>query len=110
MLAAFTKTPELALNDDEAKTLAHGISEVNRHYPMPVSPGHVAIGALITAAVSIYRPKLREVSERKARERNPAPSAEEASPFVRPVVNAGLTMPTATETPVPWFGPPGTQH
>jgi hypothetical protein len=36
MLAAITQTPELALDDEEAKRLATALTNVTRHYALPV--------------------------------------------------------------------------
>jgi hypothetical protein len=69
ILASFTKIPELELTPEEAKSLAVGIAEVNRHYPLPVmKPEHVAIGSLAVTAFVVYRGKFVAVAKRKARE------------------------------------------
>ena len=66
MLAAMTKVPELELTDDEAKALAKGIIEVNKHYPIPnMTPGYVAIGALASTAFMIYKKRVPALMKRK---------------------------------------------
>jgi hypothetical protein len=57
------------LAGSEAKALAVGIAEVQRHYPMPIDPGFIAIGALATVAVKIYGGKMKLISARKRREK-----------------------------------------
>lgn len=96
MLASMTKSPELELSESEAAALSRGIAEVNRHYPMPVNPGYIAIGALCTCAFGIYRSKLVAIAQRKAREKRAVETGGENSPV------PGL-MTAPVNEPAPWF-------
>lgn len=96
MLASMTKSPELELSEAEASALSRGIAEVNRHYPMPVNPGYVAIGALCTCAFGIYRGKLVAIAQRKAREKQAGETNGDVSPM------PGL-MTAPVNEPAPWF-------
>lgn len=96
MLASMTKSPEFELTQGEAEALSRGIAEVNRHYPMPVNPGYVAIGALATCAFGIYRGKLVAIGQRKAREKAQAGNGEAVSEM------PGL-MTAPVNEPSPWF-------
>lgn len=67
MLAALTQTPELALGTDDAKRLATALANVTRHYKLPVlSPQRMALATLLWTAGSIYLPKARAISARRA--------------------------------------------
>lgn len=91
------KTPELALTDDEAKLYAQAVSDVQKHYPLPVlDPGYVAIGALCSTAFVIYRGKFQQITERKEREAKIA-RGDNAMPI------AGQSNNIGPAEPAPWF-------
>jgi hypothetical protein len=100
MLASFTKSPELELSVSEAETLARGIAEVNRHYPVPINPGYVAIGTLCAAAFAIYRGKFVAIARRKAVEKRAMANNGEAETGA----SAGFVVsPLVQPIAAPWF-------
>lgn len=70
LLAAMTKTPELALDSDESKPLAVAVSEVAKHYDIPgLDAKTVAWMGLIMVAGKIYVPRVMLVQQRLEREK-----------------------------------------
>ena len=63
--AAGLKTPELELDDSEAKLLAQAATSVADHYNVTVDPKIVAWVGLIGVAGSIYGPRLATIKMRK---------------------------------------------
>ncbi len=68
-LAATLKTPEIALEPDESKALAHGVTNVLEQFDIRPDPKVEAVVGLIIAASSIYGPKVYLYRERKKAER-----------------------------------------
>lgn len=58
MLAALVKTPELALRQDEAKTLGEGIAQVAQFYDVQASEKTIAWTNLSIAVAVVYGPRL----------------------------------------------------
>lgn len=54
MLAAFLKTPELALDPEEAVKLERSIKRVSKHYPLAVSQKHLDMTMLLATVAEIY--------------------------------------------------------
>ena len=72
-MAVALKTPEIALSEDEQKTLAKAVAEVNKHYPLPVvSDKQMAIAMLVITCISIYGGKLRQIKARKSAGEQPS--------------------------------------
>jgi len=70
MLALATKTPELALEDDESKPLAQAVAEVAKHYDIPaISDVAIAWAGLIMVCGKTYGPRYVLVTQRLKEER-----------------------------------------
>lgn len=54
MAAAFLKTPELALDDAEAKRMETAMKKVARHYPLAVTQKQVDTAYFISTIAEIY--------------------------------------------------------
>lgn len=68
-IASATKTPEIALEDEEAQTLASAVNNVLIEFDIRPDPKSEAIFGLVVAAGSIYGPRVYLVRERKKQER-----------------------------------------
>lgn len=68
-VATATKTPEMALEEEEAKTLAAATATVLQEFDIRPDPKVEAIVGLITAAGMIYGPRAYLISERKKEEK-----------------------------------------
>jgi hypothetical protein len=68
-LAAATKTPELALEEQESEILAKSIANVLDEFDIRPDPKVEAIVGLVTTAGMIYGPRVYLISERKKREK-----------------------------------------
>lgn len=103
MLAAVTQTPELALNDDEAKRLAGALHEVTKHYSIPVmNPHHMALAMLFWCSGSIYLPRAKAIAARKAGgQAAQAADAQAAQQTPQPQATGNVIQPAA------WFDLPG---
>jgi hypothetical protein len=65
MAAAFTKTPELILDDDESKPLAGAVAELAKHYDIPgLDAKAMAWVGLIMVSSRIYAPRFIMISGR----------------------------------------------
>jgi hypothetical protein len=86
MLAALLGTPPESLPTPEAeKRLAQALLNVQAHYPIPsVSPGRMAVAALLWAAWGCYKPMV--LSATKGAPATPAPAhASAPAPHAAPV-------------------------
>lgn len=63
-LAMLTKSPELMLEDGEAKALAEALAEVNRHFPTSINPKYAALMNLGAVAGMIYVPRILNMRKR----------------------------------------------
>lgn len=68
-LASVTKSPELMLTEDEAKTLANASVNVLQHFDITPDPKTEAIVALVMCGATIYGTKIYNINERKKKER-----------------------------------------
>jgi hypothetical protein len=68
-LSAVTKTPELALDPDEAKELAKAAAEVQKHYDTVIDPKTLAWVQLGMVAASVYGPRMIAVNIRLKNEK-----------------------------------------
>ena len=68
-LASVTKTPELVLEEDEAKSLAMASANVLEQFDITPDPRVTAIVGLITTCGVIYGPRVYLVRERRKAER-----------------------------------------
>lgn len=90
MMAALTKTPELALEDAEAKALAEAAADVAQYYPLDIAPEIIAWINLSMVAIPIYASRVyliveRQKAEKAARARNITTSTSDAkAPVVGP--------------------------
>jgi flagellar basal body-associated protein FliL len=99
-----TRTPEIALAPEQAAALAARISDVNRHYSLPVMKAeHVALIALAVTAVPIYAGIYMQVAARKAGHREAARENANDGAQVGPVIAATGTI-EVNAVPTPdWF-------
>lgn len=91
MLSMITKTPELMLNEQEAKTLASAMEKVARHYDIGgASQKTVDWVNLVTALGAVYGTRIvmysaskkqRRDEDRKNRPTNVVPITEKPSSF-----------------------------
>jgi hypothetical protein len=68
-LASVTKTPELVLDDDDAKALTGATCNVLEQFDITPNPKVAAVIGLVTTAGMIYGPKVYMIRERKKEER-----------------------------------------
>ena len=78
-LAMVLKTPELALDDDEARLLADACQNVARHYNVQVSGKAKDWCMLLMTMASIYRPRIISARARVKAEKLKATAKPEAS-------------------------------
>jgi hypothetical protein len=67
--AGVLKTPELALDPSEAKSLAKALDDVNRAFPTNVDPRLVVVLNATAVAAMIYGPRFVTIADRMKRER-----------------------------------------
>ncbi len=67
-IAAATKTPELAIDNDDATTLAKATANVLAEFNIAPDPKVAAVIGLVIAAGSVYGPMGFNIRERKLRE------------------------------------------
>ena len=72
--ASLLKTPELAIDEGEAKMLASAVSEVSKHYEVlsKVSGEAVAWTHLISVCAIVYGPRIFAVRNRRPQREEPA--------------------------------------
>lgn len=75
ILAKATKIETLALDKDECKALAEGITNVSRHYNTVIDPKVTDWCMLIVALGTIYVPRLAIIASSKRKEK-PAKAVE----------------------------------
>lgn len=68
-IASATKTPELALAEDEATTLARASARVLEEFDIRPDPKIEAVIGLVIASASVYGPKVYFIRERLKVER-----------------------------------------
>lgn len=76
MLAAITKTSELALDNDEAKQLATASANVAKHYNMLIDPKTADWANLIMVMGMVYGTRLMAIRMRRTTERRDKPEPE----------------------------------
>lgn len=69
MGAAALKTPELALTEGEAQSMASAVANVARHYPTQIDPRVLDWSNLIMCLGMAYGPRLYNIRERQEQER-----------------------------------------
>lgn len=69
-LAGVTKTPELVLEEDEAKSLAMASANVLEQFDITPDPRVTAVLGLVTTCGMIYGPRVYLIRERKKEERS----------------------------------------
>lgn len=95
MGAAALSSPELVLDDAEAKTLAEGIAAVQEHYNYTASAETIAWANLVAAMVAVYGPRVYLIHDRKKKERRskkapqPQSAASEFDNVYQSIVNPG---------------------
>jgi hypothetical protein len=67
-LASVTKTPELVLEEDEAKSLAMASANVLEQFDITPDPRVTAVLGLVTTCGMIYGPRVYLIRERKREE------------------------------------------
>lgn len=94
MIAGFTKTPEIALEKDDANRLAKAMAEVAVYYPANIDPKTLAWVNLLMAAGTVYGPMVFLVAERRRAERAANVTAEATHTFMEPTLHpAGAPAP-----------------
>ena len=68
-LASVTKTPELELEEDEAKSLAMASANVMEQFNITPDPKVTAVLGLVTTCGMIYGPRVYSIRERKKEEK-----------------------------------------
>lgn len=68
-IASATKTPELALEDDDASALAQATTNVLVEFDIQPNPKVQAIVGLVMTAGAVYGPKVYMIKERRKEER-----------------------------------------
>lgn len=83
LLAKASKTPEIALTETEAKTMATCAHNVMKHYNITASQKAIDWGNLVLTGVIVYGGKFHAINERQARERAEVKKerAEASAPF-----------------------------
>lgn len=79
MLAAFTKTAELEIEQEEAAKLAEATANVSRHYNVAVAAKTVDWINFATVAGMIYGTRMAAIRNRHAQERKANPQPPKAS-------------------------------
>lgn len=82
MAAVGFQAPEMVIDNQEANMMATAIAEVNRHYPVAVDPGHVAIAQLVGVSVLVYGPRAKMIVDRKRKEREERRPKPQADPLI----------------------------
>jgi hypothetical protein len=75
MAAMAFKTPELALDGEEAKMLAIATANVAKYYPTVIDERQVAWGNLIIVLIGVYGTRIAAVGMRRKRDRNATPKS-----------------------------------
>jgi len=79
MLAAITKTQELAIDQTEANMLATGIANVSRHYDFAATQKSIDWANLLMVAGTIYGTRIYAIRAKRpprpTKPNNPAPGA-----------------------------------
>ena len=66
MAAAFFATPELVLENNEARVIAEALGEVNKHYKIPgLRPDHASVASLIIVLLTIYGKRVYILANKK---------------------------------------------
>ena len=68
-LAAFTKAPELTLEDSESDALAKSLWNVAQQFDMSPDPRIIAIAGLIATSAQIYGPRFYIIQDRRKKEK-----------------------------------------
>lgn len=110
ILALIMKAPELVLNDEDCAELARAINNPDLDLPIPeIPPRLAAVGVLLVALHSVYKPKViailtrREAEKAEAQRRhNGGPPLDETAPR-DPLVPDAATMATVAKGPSAWF-------
>ena len=76
-----TKTPELAIEETEAKSLAGAVANVLEEFDIQPDPKVQAIVGLIIAAGSVYGPRMYLIRERQKAQRKTKEKPSEVIPF-----------------------------
>lgn len=74
-LASVTKTPELVLEEDEAKSLAMASANVLEQFDITPDPRVTAVLGLVTTCGMIYGPRVYLIRERKREEKEKSNNA-----------------------------------
>ena len=84
LLAGLVKTPELALDANEASELAKAIGSVSRHYDVSASAKTVDIANLVMVCGMVYGTRLLAVRARTRKEKNDKTAQEGTGGVVFP--------------------------
>jgi len=93
MLAAISKTPEMALDNEEAMALAKGIADVAQYYPVNMAPEIYAWINLAMIAVPIYGSRIYLVSQRRREEKMKNVTPQQPAPARQYNGNARVHVP-----------------
>lgn len=70
MLAAITKTPELILDENEAKRMESSIKKISKHYPVAISQKNLDMLMLGATLAEIYGTRAVAIYARKSAPRS----------------------------------------
>lgn len=97
MVALFTKRPEFAISEDEAKKLAAAVKNVLQYHKISINPAYMAYIQLLLVSFSIYAPRLLMISMKVKADKLEKLRAQQAANLV-PQNNAPQAA-TLFETP-----------
>lgn len=80
-ISTATKTPELAIEETEAKSLAGAVANVLEEFDIQPDPKVQAIVGLVIAAGSVYGPRMYLIRERQKAQRKVKEKPAEVIPF-----------------------------
>lgn len=98
-------TPELEINEDEAKKYAGSLARVSSLYDDRINPKLVAWVDLACVLGAIYGPRCIAISARWKAEENQRPTVINVQPINTPRQPAGQNRPAATATGAPARSP-----
>lgn len=87
--AGLLKTPELAIDENEAKTFAKALVDLEAAFPTQIDPRMLAVVNFAGVAAMIYGPRIFAIRMRADIERK----ARRASALPEPTAETGFTMP-----------------
>ena len=97
MLALYAKTPEIALDQKEAKLIAEAVANVGEHYDLTMDPKTGAWVNLFMVVGGLYGPRFFAFRSRRLAEKAEAKKPQMAAPAV--VTNPAPVSPDGEKPP-----------